>query len=70
MKPKIVSFKFTKKQTETKGNPSKTKKNYENIFNDILSGKKLEKNSKYSSQNDNKEQKSSIINKKNKIKFI
>ena len=35
MKPKIVSFKFTKKQPETKGKPTKTKKNYENIFNDI-----------------------------------
>ena len=70
MKRKIVSFKFTKKQTETKGKPAKTKKNYENIFNDILSGKKIEKKSKNLSQIENQEQKSSNINKKNKIKFI
>ena len=70
MKPKIVSFKFTKKQPETKGKPTKTKKNYENIFNDILSGKKIEKNAKPSKQKETQEQKSENTNKKNKIKFI
>ena len=70
MKTKIVSFKFTKKQPETKGKPTKTKKNYENIFNDILSGKKIEKNAKPSKQKETQEQKSENTNKKNKIKFI
>ena len=57
MKPKLISFKFTKKQEESKGKTSKSKKNYENIFNDILSGIKKPKNSlylEYSGFNNNK----------------
>ena len=43
MKPKLVSFKFTKKHQENKGKIKSAKKNYENIFNDILSGTRPEK---------------------------
>ena len=67
MKPKIVSFKFTKKHPETKEKTIKSKKNYENIFNDILSGTKPEKHLKSYTK---REQNSSIATKKNKIKFI
>ena len=67
MKQKIVSFKFTKKHPETKEKTIKSKKNYENIFNDILSGTKPEKHLKSYTK---REQNSAIATKKNKIKFI
>ena len=70
MKPKIVPFKFTKKQIELKGKSKISKKNYENIFNDILSGKKQAKNPKPTVKKENLEQNYSNIAKKNKIKFI
>ena len=70
MKPKIVPFKFTKKQIEPKGKSKISKKNYENIFNDILSGKKQAKNPKPTVKKENLEQNYSNIAKKNKIKFI
>ena len=70
MKPKIVSFKFTKKQNEAKGKKANEKKNYENIFIDILSGVKKEKKSKQETQREKNQQTSSNKNKKNKIKFI
>ena len=70
MKPKIVPFKFTKKQIELKGKSKISKKNYENIFNDILSGKKQAKNPKPTVKIENLEQNYSNIAKKNKIKFI
>ena len=69
MKSKIVSFKFTKKQNEIKQKKANEKKNYENIFIDILSGVKKEKKLKLETQREN-DQKSSNINKKNRIKFI
>ena len=40
MNPKISTYKFTKKHIEPKGKAMKLKINYENIFNDILSGVK------------------------------
>ena len=70
MKPKIVSFKFTKKHPETKEKTIKSKKNYENIFNDILSGTKPEKHLKPYTKRETRDQNNSNINKKNKIKFI
>ena len=70
MRPKIVPFKFRKKQTETKGKITKSKKNYENIFNDILSGTKPEKHLKPNTKRETRDQNNSNINKKNKIKFI
>ena len=70
MRPKIVPFKFRKKHIETKGKITKSKKNYENIFNDILSGTKPEKHLKPYTKRETREQNSSNINKKNKIKFI
>lgn len=70
MKPKVVPFKFTKKQNEAKGKASKSKKNYENIFNDILAGKNQLKNSRHIKKEENIELISSNITKKNKIKFI
>ena len=69
MKPKLISFKFTKKQEESKGKTSKSKKNYENIFNDILSGIKKPKNSELDSK-DNIRAINCNNQKKNKIKFI
>ena len=70
MRPKIVPFKFRKKHTETKGKTTKSKKNYENIFNDILSGTKPEKHLKPNTRRENRDQNSSNTSKKNKIKFI
>lgn len=70
MRPKIVPFKFRKKHTETKGKITKSKKNYENIFNDILSGTKPEKHLKPYTKRETRDQNNSNINKKNKIKFI
>ena len=70
MRPKIVPFKFRKKHTETKGKITKSKKNYENIFNDILSGTKPEKHLKPNTKRETRDQNNSNINKKNKIKFI
>ena len=46
MKPKTSPYKFTKKQKEPKGKALKSKKNYENIFNDILSGVKSDNSKK------------------------
>ena len=69
MKPKLISFKFTKKQEESKGKTSKSKKNYENIFNDILSGIKKPKNTELDSK-DNIRAINCNNQKKNKIKFI
>ena len=70
MKSKIVSFKFTKKQNEIKGKKSSAKKNYENIFIDILSGVKIEKKSKPGTEREKNQPTSPSKNKKNKIKFI
>ena len=57
MKTKILYFKFTKKNLESHERNCKSKKNYANIFNNILNG---EKNDKISE----------IKTKKNKIKCI
>lgn len=46
MKPKTSPYKFTKKHKEPKGQALKSKKNYENIFNDILSGVKSDNSKK------------------------
>jgi len=70
MKSKIVSFKFTKKQNEIKGKKASAKKNYENIFIDILSGVKIEKKSKPGTQREKNQKTSLSKNKKNIIKFI
>ena len=70
MKPKLVSFKFTKKHQENKGKIKSAKKNYENIFNDILSGTRPEKKSMPVTKRENQGEKSIIANKKNKIKYI
>ena len=69
MKPKIVPFKFRKKNVLSKGKVSRSKKNYENIFNDILSGKRNEKNSKNNQKAKNLEIKDNNL-KKVKINFI
>ena len=70
MKPKLVSFKFTKKLPEAKGKTKKSQKNYENIFNDILSGTKSEQKSMPVTKRENRTEKSQITSKKNKIKYI
>ena len=70
MKPKLVSFKFTKKLPEAKGKTKKSQKNYENIFNDILSGTKSEQKSMPTTKRENRTEKSQITSKKNKIKYI
>ena len=70
MKPKLVSFKFTKKHPEAKGKTKKSQKNYENIFNDILSGTKSEQKSMPTTKRENRTEKSQITSKKNKIKYI
>jgi len=62
MTTKILYFKFTKKNLESNERNCKSKKNYANIFNNILNG---EKNDKVS---DNKN--GTIERKKNKIKCI
>ena len=70
MKQKLVSFKFTKKLPEAKGKTKKSQKNYENIFNDILSGTKSEQKSMPTTKRENRTEKSQITSKKNKIKYI
>ena len=70
MNPKIVSFKFTKKKSKGKQKVTRSKKNYENILIDILSGKKPEKNKRPEIKRGNKEPNPSNTNKKNKIKYI
>ncbi len=67
MKTKILYFKFTKKNLENHDRNCKSKKNYANIFNNILNGNKSDKVSecKYDTS-DNKSQQP----KKNKIKCI
>lgn len=62
MKTKILYFKFTKKSLESQERSSKSKKNYENIFNNILNGNKKDK------LFENKG--GTIERKKNKIKCI
>ena len=67
MKTKILYFKFTKKNLENHERNCKSKKNYENIFNNILNGDKLDKISDNMNNNiDNKK----LPIKKNKIKCI
>ena len=67
MKTKILYFKFTKKNLENHERNCKSKKNYENIFNNILNGDKLDKISDNKNNNiDNKK----LPIKKNKIKCI
>ena len=67
MKTKILYFKFTKKNLETHERNCKSKKNYENIFNNILNGDKLDNINEYKNNNiDNKK----FPPKKNKIKCI
>ena len=66
MNTKILYFKFTKKNFESHERNCKSKKNYENIFNNILNGEKLDK---ISDNNDTMDNKSQQI-KKNKITCI
>ena len=70
MNPKIVPFKFTKKHSKTKQKATRSNRNYENILNDILSGKKPEKHSKAVIKTEGNEKRTLNMNKKNKIKFI
>ena len=67
MKTKILYFKFTKKNLDSHERNCKSKKNYANIFNNILNGDKIDKVSEYKNYNlDNKKPPP----KKNKIKCI
>ena len=66
MKTKILYFKFTKKKLEAHERNCKTKMNYENIFNNILNGDKIDKITDYKNYNIDKKNPP----KKNKIKCI
>ena len=67
MKTKILSFKFKKKNSESQEKAYDTKKNYENIFNNILNGGN---NNKISNDNKENSLEKKIPIKKNKIKCI
>ena len=70
MNTKILYFKFKKKNTESNERNCKSKKNYANIFNNILNGEKNEAKSEYLVNNDGKDNKNKRVVKKNKIKCI
>lgn len=69
MNAKILYFKFKKKNTEYRERNCKSKKNYANIFNNILNGEKNESLSEILVKNDCMENQIKIT-KKNKIKCI
>ena len=69
MNTKILYFKFKKKNTESHERNCKSKKNYANIFNNILNGEKNVEKSENLANNVVKDNKNKAI-KKNKIKCI
>ena len=69
MNTKILYFKFKKKNTESNERNCKSKKNYANIFNNILNGEKNEPKSEYHVNKDDKDNKNKEV-KKNRIKCI
>ena len=69
MNQKIIPFKFKKKSSESQEKINHSKKNYENIFNDILNRKKIDNSDSKNITNESLENKNQV-NKKNKIKYI
>ena len=67
MSHKIFPFKFIKKSSESQEKINQSKKNYENIFNDILNRKIIADRKNITNESlENKNH----LNKKNKIKYI
>jgi len=69
MNQKIISYKFSKKGSESHEKINKSKKNYENIFNDILNRKNIDNPDCKNIINESLQNKNQL-NKKNKIKYI